>query len=131
MMIDPRNGEVLAMTSQPEFDPNDFANGVDRSKWSSLMNDPLRPLQDRLLQGRFSPGSTFKIVMALAALDQGLITPDFKVYCPGSITIYNHVFHCDKKEGHGTLDLRHALEQSCDVYFYQLASMMKIDAIHD
>jgi penicillin-binding protein 2 len=131
MMIDPRNGEVLAMTSQPEFDPNDFANGVDRSKWSSLMNDPLKPLQDRLLQGRFSPGSTFKIVMALAALDQGIITPDFKVYCPGSITIYTHVFHCDKKEGHGTLDLRHALEQSCDVYFYQLASMMKIDTIHD
>jgi penicillin-binding protein 2 len=131
MLIDPNNGEVLAMTSQPEFDPNDFANGVDRSKWLALVNDPMKPLQDRLLQGRFSPGSTFKIVMALAALDQGLITPDYKVYCPGSITLYNHVYHCDKREGHGSLDLRHALEQSCDVYFYQLASMMKIDTIHD
>jgi penicillin-binding protein 2 len=131
MLIDPNNGEVLAMTSQPEFDPNDFATGVDKAKWQALVNDPMRPLQDRLLQGRFSPGSTFKIVMALAALDQGIITPDFKVTCNGSINLYNHLFHCDKKEGHGTLDLRHALEQSCDVYFYQLASMMKIDTIRD
>jgi penicillin-binding protein 2 len=131
MLIDPNTGEVLAMTSQPEFDPNDFAAGVERPKWLGLVNDPMKPLQDRLLQGRFSPGSTFKIVMALAALDQGIITPDFKVTCNGSTTLYNHVFHCDKKEGHGTLDLRHALEQSCDVYFYQLASMMKIDTIRD
>jgi penicillin-binding protein 2 len=91
----------------------------------------MKPLQDRLLQGRFSPGSTFKIVMALAALDQGLITPDYKVYCPGYIDIYNHVYHCDVKTGHGSLDLRHALAESCDVYFYQLASMMKIDTIRD
>ena len=131
MLIDPNNGEVLAMTSQPDFDPNDFATGVTQSKWLALVKNPMRPLQDRLLQGRFSPGSTFKIVMALAALDQGIITPDFKVTCNGSITLYNHVFRCDRKEGHGTLDLRQALEQSCDVYFYQLASMMKIDTIRD
>jgi penicillin-binding protein 2 len=131
MLMDPNTGEVLAMTSQPEFDPNAFATGVDRSKWLALLNNPMRPLQDRLLQGRFSPGSTFKIVMALAALDQGIITPDFKVTCNGSITLYNHVFKCDRHEGHGTLDLRQALAQSCDVYFYQLASMMKIDTIRD
>jgi penicillin-binding protein 2 len=131
MLLDPNTGDVLAMTSQPEFDPNDFATGVDRSKWLALVNDPRHPLQDRLLQGRFSPGSTFKIVMALAALDAGIITPDFKVTCNGSIDLYNHIYHCDKKEGHGTLDLRHALEQSCDVYFYQLASMIKIDTIRD
>jgi penicillin-binding protein 2 len=131
MLIDPNNGEVLATTSQPEFDPNAFAGGVDRPTWQALNNDPMRPLQDRLLQGRFSPGSTFKIVMALAALDQGIITPDYKVYCPGYIDIYGHTYHCDAKQGHGLLDLRHALEQSCDVYFYQLASMMKIDTIHD
>jgi penicillin-binding protein 2 len=131
MLMDPNTGEVLAMTSQPEFDPNDFATGVNQSKWLALVNDPMRPLQDRLLQGRFSPGSTFKIVMALAALDAGIITPDFKVTCNGSIDLYNHIYHCDKKEGHGTLDLRQALEQSCDVYFYQLASMIKIDTIRD
>ena len=131
MLIDPNNGEVLAMTSQPEFDPNDFASGVDKSKWNALMNDPMKPLQDRLLQGRFSPGSTFKIVMALAALDQGIITPDYKVYCPGSITLYGHTFHCDVHTGHGSVDLRRAIAESCDVYFFQLASMMKIDTIRD
>jgi penicillin-binding protein 2 len=128
--LDPRTGEILALTSQPEYDPNDFANGLDPAIWSHLNRDPQKPLQNRLIQGRYSPGSTFKIVMAIAALSEGIITPDFKVDCRGSLTLYGHVFHCDKKEGHGVLDLRHALEQSCDVYFYQLASMMKIDTIH-
>jgi penicillin-binding protein 2 len=130
-ILDPRNGEVLAMTSRPAYDPNDFATGIDNQTWSSLMSDPRTPLTDRLVQGKYSPGSTFKIVMALAALDEGLITPDYQVYCPGSITLYGHTFHCDKRQGHGLLDLRHALEQSCDVYFYKLASMMKIDDIHE
>jgi penicillin-binding protein 2 len=130
-ILDPRNGEVLAMTSLPAYDPNDFATGIDNQTWSSLTNDPRTPLTDRLVQGKYSPGSTFKIVMALAALDEGLITPDYQVYCPGSITLYGHTFHCDKRQGHGMLDLRHALEQSCDVYFYKLASMMKIDDIHE
>jgi len=133
--IDPRNGEVLALTSQPEYDPNDFAGGLNRGKWNELNADPMKPLQDRLLQGKYPPGSTFKTVMAIAALSEGLITPDFKVYCPGKITIYDHEYHCDKKEGHGTLDLREAIAQSCDVYFYKLASMMNahggIDMIHD
>jgi penicillin-binding protein 2 len=130
VLLDPRTGEILAMTSQPGYDPNDFANGIDSAKWNELMSDPEKPLQNRLVQGRFSPGSTFKIVMATAALAEGIITPDFKVYCPGSINLYGHEFHCDKREGHGTLDLRHALEQSCDVYFYKLGSMMNIDTIH-
>lgn len=131
VVLDPRTGEILALTSQPEFDPNDFAGGIDSAKWAQLSTDPLKPLPNRLLQGRYSPGSTFKILMATAALSEGLITPDFQVYCPGSFTIYGHRFNCDKHEGHGSLDLSHALEQSCDVYFYKLASMMKIDTIHD
>src|SRR5205823_5080405 len=94
MVLDPRNGEVLALTSQPTYDPNDFANGLDRTTWASLNTDPLKPLQDRLLQGRYSPGSTFKIVMAITALSEGIITPDFKVNCPGVITLYDHPFHC-------------------------------------
>jgi penicillin-binding protein 2 len=130
VILDPRNGEILALTSQPEYDPNAFANGIDRTTWNALNTDPLKPLQDRLIQGRYSPGSTFKILMATAALSEGIITPDYKVNCPGSITLYGHVFHCDKKEGHGVLDLRHALEQSCDVYFFKLGSMMSIDTIH-
>jgi penicillin-binding protein 2 len=130
VVLDPNTGEILAMTSQPGFDPNDFAVGIDTAKWGTLTTDPDRPLQNRLIQGRFSPGSTFKIVMAAAALSEGIITPDYKVTCPGQITLYGHVFHCDKRTGHGTLDLRHALEQSCDVYFYKLGSMMNIDTIH-
>jgi penicillin-binding protein 2 len=127
---------VLAITSQPEYDPNDFAGGLNRAKWNRLNADPMKPLQDRLLQGRYPAGSTFKIVMSIAALSEGLITPDFKVYCPGQITLYDHVYHCDKKEGHGTLDLRQAIAQSCDVYFYQVAAMMNarlkgIDTIHE
>ena len=123
VFLDPRNGEVLAMTSQPEFDPNDFANGLAADKWAQLTTDPEKPLQNRLIQGRYSPGSTFKVLMATAALSEGLITPDYRVTCTGSKAFYGHVFHCDKKEGHGTLDLRHAIEQSCDVYFYTVASL--------
>jgi penicillin-binding protein 2 len=130
VFLDPRNGDVLAMTSQPEYDPNDFANGLGPEEWTALTTDPSRPLQNRLIQGRYSPGSTFKVLMAVAALSEGLITPDYRVTCTGSKEFYGHVFHCDKKEGHGTLDLRHAIEQSCDVYFYTVANLMKIDTIH-
>ncbi len=130
ILLDPHSGEVLAMTSLPSYDPNDFASGLDSSTWSRLLKDPRKPLTNRLLQGTYSPGSTFKILMATAALSEGIITPDYKVYCPGYITLYGHTFHCDKRQGHGSLDLRHALEQSCDVYFYKLASMMSIDTIH-
>ena len=130
VFLDPRNGDVLAMTSQPEFDPNDFANGLASDEWTALTKDPNHPLQNRLIQGRYSPGSTFKILMATAALSEGIITPDFKVTCTGSKEFYGHLFHCDKNEAHGTLDLRHAIERSCDVYFYTVANMMKIDTIH-
>jgi penicillin-binding protein 2 len=127
----PKTGEILAMTSQPAYDPNDFANGIDRSKWSALNTDPLNPLQDRLLQGRYQPGSTFKVVVTTAALSEGLITPDFKVTCPGYATFYGHTFQCDKHEAHGTLDLRHAIAESCNVYFYTVGSLLKIDQIHE
>ena len=130
LVMDPMSGEVLGFTSQPSFDPNDFAVGIDSAKWGKLTGDPEKPLQNRLLQSRFPPGSTFKIVMAEAAVSEGLITPDYKVFCPGQMTIYGHTFRCDKREGHGWLDLRHALEQSCDVYFYKLGSMMSVDTIH-
>jgi penicillin-binding protein 2 len=130
VFLDPRNGEILAMTSQPEFDPNDFANGLAPNEWATLVNDPEKPLQNRLIQGKYSPGSTFKVLMAIAALNEGVITPDTRITCTGSKEFYGHVFHCDKKEGHGTLDLRHAIEQSCDVYFYAVANLMKIDTIH-
>jgi penicillin-binding protein 2 len=130
VILDPRTGEILAMTSQPEYDPNDFANGLPPGRWGELVNDPNKPLQNRLIQGKYPPGSTFKVLMAIAALNEGIITPDFKVTCTGSKEFYGRVFHCDKNEAHGTLDLRHAIERSCDVYFYTVASLMKIDTIH-
>jgi len=94
-------------------------------------NDPLLPLQDRLIQGKYQPGSTFKVVVTTAALSEGLITPDFKVTCPGYATFYGHTFQCDKHEAHGTLDLRHAIAESCNVYFYTIGNLLKIDQIHE
>ena len=130
VILDPRNGEILALASVPSYDPNFFAAGIDPATWKGLNSDPLRPLQNRATQGRYSPGSTFKVVVATAALEEGIITPDFKVTCLGGATFFNRFFQCHLKSGHGTLDLRHAIEQSCNVYFYTIANMVGIDKIH-
>src|SRR2546427_6723173 len=130
VVLDPATGEVLAYTSVPAYDPNAFASGVDRATWASLTNDDQRPLNDRAIQGRYSPGSTFKMAVGLAALEEGVITPDFHVYCQGHATFYGRSFACHKKEGHGSVDFRHAIEQSCDVYFYTVGNMVGIDKIN-
>jgi penicillin-binding protein 2 len=130
VVLDPRNGEVLGFTSRPAYDPNAFAGGIDRETWSSLNGDELRPLQNRALQGRYSPGSTFKMAVGLAGLEEGVITPEFRVYCTGHATFYGRPFACWKKPGHGSVDLRHAIEQSCDVYFYTVGNMLGVDRIH-
>lgn len=130
VMLDPRSGEVLALVSQPAYDPNTFATGIDRVTWNALLSDKLRPLQNRALQGTYSPGSTFKIAIATAALEEGLITPDFKVHCTGGASFYGRYFQCWRQGGHGTVDLRHAIEQSCNVYFYTLGNMLGVDRIH-
>jgi penicillin-binding protein 2 len=129
-ILEPNTGEMLAMTSLPAYDPNDFAGGIEGKKWAELNADPLTPLDNRLIRGRYSPGSTFKILIAVTALSEHVITPDFQVFCPGSKTFYGRSFQCWKKGGHGTVDLRHAIEQSCNVYFYTVGNMLKIDAIH-
>jgi penicillin-binding protein 2 len=130
VFLDPGTGEVLSLVSLPAFDPNAFAVGVDRATWTTLNTDRLTPLQNRAIQGRYSPGSTFKIVMAVTALEEGVVTPDFKVYCPGGATFYGRYFQCHLKGGHGTVDMRHAIEKSCNVYFYTLGSMLTIDQIY-
>ena len=130
VVLDPRNGEVLAFVSLPAYDPNKFATGIDRATWTSLNTDRLRPLQNRALQGRYSPGSTFKIVIAAAALEEGLVTPDFRVFCTGGAVFYGRYFKCHQKGGHGSVDMRHALEKSCNVYFYTLGNMLGVDRIH-
>ena len=128
VVMDPRSGEVLALVSLPAYDPNAFALGIDRVTWDSLNADPLKPLQNRALQGRYSPGSTFKIVVAVAALEEGAATPDFKVNCRGGASFYGRYFRCHAV--HGTVDMHQAIEKSCNTYFYTLGSMLDIDALH-
>ena len=130
VVLDPANGDVLGFTSRPTYDPNAFAAGIDRVTWASLTTDEDRPLNDRAIQGRYSPGSTFKMAVATAALEEGVITPDYKIHCGGSANFYGRPFKCWKKGGHGTMDLRHAIEQSCNVYFYTIGNMTGIDKIH-
>ena len=130
IVLDPRNGDVLTLVSLPAYDPNAFAAGIDRAAYQSLITDKLRPLQNRAIQGRYSPGSTFKLVVATAALEEGLITPDYRVFCPGGATFYGRYFQCHLKGGHGSVDLRHAIEKSCNVYFYTLGNMLGVDRIH-
>jgi penicillin-binding protein 2 len=130
VVVDPANGDVLGFTSRPAYDPNAFAAGIDRATWATLTTDEERPLNDRAIQGRYSPGSTFKMAIATAALQEGIITPDFKVHCVGGASFYGRPFKCWKKGGHGTMDLRHAIEQSCNVYFYTIGNMTGIDKIH-
>jgi len=121
---------VLALVSLPAYDPNDFATGIDRATWSQLNTDRLRPLQNRAIQGRYSPGSTFKAVVAVAALEEAVITPDFTVTCRGGATFFGRFFKCHLKGGHGTVDLRHAIEKSCNTYFYTIGNMVGVDRIH-
>jgi len=130
VMMDPRTGEVLALASVPAYDPNAFSSGIDAATWKRLNTDKLRPLQNRPIQGRYSPGSTFKLIVATAALEEGVITPDFKVACHGGATFYDRFFQCSVKSGHGVVDLRHAIEQSCNVYFYTVGNMLGVDKIH-
>jgi penicillin-binding protein 2 len=130
VVLDPRNGDVLTLTSLPAYDPNDFSTGIDRATWAALNTDKLRPLQNRAIQGRYSPGSTFKIVVATAALEEGVVTADHKVFCPGGANFYGRYFQCHLKGGHGWVDMRHALEKSCNVYFYTLGNMVGVDRLY-
>jgi penicillin-binding protein 2 len=130
LIMDPNNGEVLSLVSLPAYDPNDFAAGIDRATWAALNTDPLRPLQNRTIQGRYSPGSTFKIVIATAALEEGIVDPDYRVNCPGGASFFGRYFLCHLKGGHGSVDMRTALEKSCNVYFYTLGNMLGVDRIH-
>jgi penicillin-binding protein 2 len=131
VVLDPRNGDVLTLTSLPAYDPNDFSTGIDRATWASLNTDKLRPLQNRAIQGRYSPGSTFKIVVAAAALEEGLVTPEHQIYCPGGANFYGRFFKCHLAGGHGYVNMRHALEKSCNVYFYTLGNMLGIDRLYE
>jgi penicillin-binding protein 2 len=130
IVLDPSSGDVLTLASLPAYDPNAFATGIDRNAWVALNTDKLRPLQNRAIQGRYSPGSTFKIVVATAGLEEGVVTPQQQIFCPGGATFYGRFFKCHQRGGHGYVDLRHAIEKSCNVYFYTVGNMLGIDRLH-
>jgi penicillin-binding protein 2 len=130
--LDPRTGEVLVMVSHPSFDPNDFAKRIDPKEWDQLTNDPMKPLMNKSIQAQLAPGSTFKIVMAAAALETGTVKPDFIVHCAGAVTIYGHLYHdwvFEKHRSHGATDIHKAIRESCDVFFYTVGKMLGIDKI--
>ena len=127
--LDPMTGEILGLVSSPGFDPNSFTSGIERSVWESLTRDPKTPLLNRAIQGQYAPGSHFKVVVAAAGLEEGLITPDSTTFCPGQATIYGHVFKCNRPAGHGYVSLGRALGESCNVYFYQLGARLEIERV--
>jgi penicillin-binding protein 2 len=129
--IDPRNGEVLAFVSKPNFDPNLFVDGIDVENWKALNESPDKPLLNRALRGTYPPGSTYKPFMALAALTLGKRTPQQTIFDPGYFWFGNHKFRDDKEGGHGTVDMYKSIVQSCDTYYYMLAGDLGVDAIHD
>lgn len=125
--IDPSTGAIRAMTSAPSFDPELFSGPLSQETWRRLANDPRHPLQDRSLQGTYPPGSTIKPILALAALADGFVTPDWSVQCTGSVVLHGHSFRCWQRGGHGRVDLERSLEASCDVYYYQLGQRLGIE----
>ncbi len=129
--IDPRNGDVLAFVSKPNFDPNLFVDGIDVENWKALNESPDKPLLNRALRGGYPPGSTYKPFMALAALTLGKRTPQQAISDPGYYWFGNHKFRDDKEGGHGSVDMYKSIVQSCDTYYYILANDLGVDAMHD
>ncbi len=131
VVMDIHNGEVLVMASTPSFDPNAFNRGLTSVEWKDLVGNPRAPLTNKAIAGQYAPGSTFKMMVALAALENGTITPEQRVFCPGFMALGNNRFHCWKKHGHGAVDMVGALKHSCDVYFYEIARRTGVDRIAD
>lgn len=129
VVMDVHGGEILALVSAPAFDPNLFAAGISARDWEELLSNPKTPLINKSIAGQYSPGSTYKMVTALAALDAGVVTPNTIVNCSGSMELGDQLFHCWKKEGHGGMNLHEGMKVSCDVYFYELAKRTGVDRL--
>jgi penicillin-binding protein 2 len=130
-VMDIYTGEIVAMQSSPSFDPNLFLFGINQDDWQLIRNHPLKPLVNKTLSGLYSPGSTFKPMVALSALENGIIDKNFKVNCTGKIEMYGQTYHCWKKRGHGVVDLKSAMKQSCDTYFYEIARKLGVDRLKE
>ncbi len=129
-VMDIYTGEIIAMHSSPSFDPNLFIYGVSHEKWQSIRNNPLKPLVNKTISGLYSPGSTIKPLVALSALENNIISPNFRVNCTGKMELYGQTYHCWKKKGHGVVNLRQAIKQSCDTFFYETARKLGIDKLN-
>jgi penicillin-binding protein 2 len=123
------SGEIIAMHSSPSFDPNLFLFGINQDDWQLIRNNPMNPLVNKTISGQYSPGSTIKPIVALSALENKIINKDFKVFCKGKIESYGQTYHCWKKEGHGSVDLKEAMKQSCDTYFYEISRLLGVDRL--
>ena len=128
-VMDIYTGAIVAMHSSPSFDPNLFVFGISQDEWQLIRNDPMKPLVNKTLQGNYSPGSTIKPIVALSALENGIINTNFTVKCTGKTEMYGQTYHCWKKKGHGYVSLRNAMKQSCDTYFYEIARKLGVDKL--
>jgi penicillin-binding protein 2 len=127
--VDPNNGEIIAMASSPTFDPNMFVVGMSRDQWNALITNPYRPLENKAIQAEYPPASTYKIVTAMAGLEEKVIDPQTTYFCPGHYRYGNRVYRCWKRGGHGEVDLTRAIAESCDVYFYQVGEAVGVDRL--
>ncbi len=133
-VMDIYTGDIVAMHSSPSFDPNLFVFGISKDDWQLIRNDPMKPLVNKTLQGNYSPGSTIKPIVALSALENGIVNTKFTVNCRGHkhpMELYGQTYHCWKKEGHGFMNLRNAMKQSCDIYFYEIARKLGVDKLSE
>ena len=133
-VMDIYTGDIIAMHSSPSFDPNLFVFGISKDDWQLIRNDPMKPLVNKTLQGNYSPGSTIKPIVALSALENGIINTNFTVQCRGHkhpLELYGQTYHCWKKQGHGYMNLRNAMKQSCDIYFYEVARKLGVDKLSE
>ena len=128
-VMDIYTGEIIAMHSSPSFDPNLFLYGISKDDWKSITENPLKPLINKTVSGLYSPGSTIKPIVALSALENNVISPNFKVRCNGKIEMYGQTYHCWKDRGHGVVNLREAIKQSCDTYFYEMSRRLGVDRL--
>ena len=130
-VMDIFTGHIIAMHSSPSFDPNSFVFGISQDEWQLIRNNPMKPLVNKTLSGNYSPGSTIKPIVALSALENGIINTNFTVKCTGKTEMYGQTYHCWKKKGHGFVSLRNAMKQSCDSYFYEIARRLGVDKLSE
>ena len=130
-VMDIYTGELIALHSSPTFDPNLFLHGIDSEEWKKIIQDPLKPLMNKSISGLYSPGSTIKPIVALSVLENDVISTKFKVYCTGKTEFYEQTYHCWKKKGHRYVNLREAIKQSCDTYFYEAARLLGVDRLNE